>query len=58
MIPLVDLPLMDSTLSPFCILPSLSARLPAITLCTCNEHVIIFPLTPRSWGLTVISLLS
>ena len=34
--PLVLLPLMDKTRSPFWIRPSRSARLPAITLCTCN----------------------
>ena len=32
--PLVDLPLMDSTRSPFCILPSRSANVPGMTLCT------------------------
>ena len=30
--------MIESTLSPFCILPSLSARLPAITLWTCSRE--------------------
>lgn len=37
--PLVLRPLMESTLSPFWMRPSLSAKLPAITLCTWKKSV-------------------
>lgn len=37
--PLVDLPLMDRTLSPFWIRPSRSAKVPGMTLCTCYCNI-------------------
>ena len=37
-IPFVERPFIERTRSPFCILPSLSAKLPAITLCTYKQN--------------------